>query len=78
MDFLVVPTAGFKLLFAWAVLRHDRRQLVSFGVTAHPTAAWVSQQITEAFPWDTAPTYLLRDLDAVYGAVVPAESDGHS
>ena len=70
MDFLVVPTVGFKLLFAWVVLRHDRRQFLSFGVTAHPTAEWVSQQITEAFPWDTAPTYLLRDRDAVYGAVV--------
>ena len=70
MDLFVVPTVGFKLLFAWVVLRHDRRRLVSFGVTAHPTAAWVSQQITEAFPWDTAPTYLLRDRDAVYGVEV--------
>jgi len=68
MDFLVVPTAGFKLLSAWVVLCHDRRQLLSFGVTAHPTAAWVGQQITEAFPRDTAPTFLLRDRDAVYGA----------
>jgi len=70
MDFLVVPTVGFRLLFTWVVLRHDRRQFLSFGVTAHPTAAWVSQQITKAFPWDKAPTYLLRDRDAVYGAVV--------
>ena len=70
MDFLVVPTAGFRLLFAWVVLRHDRRQLVSFGVTAHPSGAWVRQQITEAFPWETAPNYLLRDRDAVYGAEV--------
>jgi transposase InsO family protein len=70
MDFLVVPTAGFRLLSAWVVLRHDRRQFLSFGVTEHPTAAWVSRQITEAFPWDTAPTYLLRDRDAVYGVEV--------
>jgi transposase InsO family protein len=70
MDFLVVPTAGFKLLFAWVVLRHDRRQLLSFGVTSHPTAEWVARQITEAFPWDSAPAYLLRDRDAVYGMVV--------
>ena len=70
MDFLVVPTAGFRLLFAWVVLRHDRRQLLSFGVTAHPTSSWIAWQITDAFPWDSAPTYLLRDRDAVYGAEV--------
>ena len=70
MDFLVVPTAGFKLLFAWVVRRHDRRQLLSFGVTAHPTGEWIARQITDAFPWDSAPAYLLRDRDAVYGTVV--------
>ena len=68
MDFFVVPTVGFKLLFGFVVLRHDRRALVHFAVTAHPTAEWVAQQITEAFPWDTAPSILVRDRDAVYGA----------
>ena len=70
MDFLVVPTIGFRLLFVWVVLKHGRRQIVSFGVTAHPTAEWVARQIVEAFPWDTAPAYLLRDRDTIYGAVV--------
>jgi transposase InsO family protein len=70
MDFLVVPTAGFQLLFAWVVLSHDRRQFLSFGVTAHPTAKWVAGQITEAFPWDEAPNYLLRDRDTAYGRAV--------
>lgn len=70
MDFLVVPTVGFRQLFVWVVLKHGRRQIVSFGVTAHPTAEWVARQITEAFPWDTAPAYLLRDRDTTYGAVV--------
>jgi len=70
MDLFVVPTVGFRLLFAWVVLRHDRRQFLSFGVTEHSTAGWMSQQITDAFPWDTAPNFLLRDRDAVYGAEV--------
>ena len=54
------------------VLHHERRQIVHFGVTAHPTAAWVAQQITEAFPWDSAPRYVIRDRDSVYGALVRA------
>jgi transposase InsO family protein len=70
MDFLVVPTVGFRLLLAWVVLKHGRRQIASFGVTAHPTGEWVAGQITEAFPWDEAPKYLLRDRDAVYGGAV--------
>jgi len=70
MDFFVVPTAGFKLLFDWVLLRHDRRPFLSFGVTAHPTAEWFARQITEAFPWDSAPAYLLRDRHPVYGSVV--------
>ena len=54
------------------VLRHERRRVVHFGVTAHPTAAWVAQQITEAFPWDSAPRYVTRDRDSVTGALVRA------
>jgi transposase InsO family protein len=72
IDFFVLPTATFRLLFVFIVLHHERRQIVHFGVTAHPTAAWVGQQITEAFPWDTAPRYMIRDRDGVYGLVVRA------
>jgi transposase InsO family protein len=67
VDLFVVPTITFKLLFGFLILRHGRRHLVSFSVTAHPTAEWLAQQIAEAFPWDTAPCYLIRDRDGVYG-----------
>ncbi len=67
IDFFVVSTATFRLLFGLVVLRHDRRCLAHVAVTAHPTADWVARQISEAFPWDTAPTYLLRDRDSAYG-----------
>jgi Integrase core domain len=70
MDFLIVPTAGFRLLSAWVVLSHDRRQFLSFGVTARPTAKWVAGQITEAFPWGEAPNYPLHDRDTAYGGAV--------
>ena len=60
-DFFVVPTATFSLLFVLVVLRHERRRIVHIGTTAHPTAAWVAQQIREAFPWETAPRYMIRD-----------------
>ena len=70
IDFFVVPTAMFAVLFVFVVLRHERRRIVHFGITAHPRAAWVAQQIREAFPWDTAPRYLIRDRDGVYGADV--------
>jgi transposase InsO family protein len=69
-DLFVVPTIGFKLLYCLVVLAHGRRELVHHAVTAHPTAEWVARQMTEAFPWDTAPRYLVRDRDAVYGYVV--------
>ncbi len=55
MDFLIVPTVGFKLLFVLVVLRHERRRLISLSVTAHPTAAWIARQVTNAFPRDEAP-----------------------
>ena len=72
MDFFVLPTATFRLLFVFVVLHHERRRIVHFDVTAHPTAIWIKQQITEAFPWDTAPSYLVRDRDSVYGKIVSA------
>src|SRR5665811_1281998 len=69
-DLFVVPTIGFDLLYAFVVVRLDRRDLVWIDVTRNPTAEWVARQITEAFPWDDAPKYLLRDRDQIYGAVV--------
>ena len=69
VDFFVVPTVLFKVLFVFVVLAHDRRRVVHVNVTDTPTAQWTAQQLVEAFPWDTAPRYLLRDRDAVYGAV---------
>jgi transposase InsO family protein len=70
MDFLVVPTISFRLVFVLVILRHRRRRLVSLGVTDHPTAEWIAQQITEAFPWEEAPAHLIRDRDAAYGNAV--------
>ncbi len=67
VDFFTVPTATFRILFAFVVLRHQRRKVVHFNVTAHPTAVWTSQQIVEAFPDDTAPRFLIRDRDGIYG-----------
>ena len=67
IDFFTVPTATFRVLFVFVVLRHDRRRIVHVNVTEHPSAAWTAQQIVEAFPWDSAPRYLLRDRDGVYG-----------
>jgi len=64
VDFLVVPAIRFKMLFIFVVLSHDRREVIHFNVTANPTAQW-PQQITETFPWDTPPNYLLRDRDRV-------------
>ncbi len=70
MDLFVVPTIGFNLLYAFVIVRLDRRDLVWINVTTNPTAEWIARQITEAFPWDDAPRYLIRDQDRVYGAVV--------
>ena len=69
VDFFVVPTVMCKVLFVFLVLAHDRRRVVHVNVTDAPTAQWTAQQIVEAFPWETAPRYLLRDRDAVYGVV---------
>jgi len=67
IDFFVVPTVRNKVLSVLVVLAHQRRRVVHFNVTEHPTAQWTGQQIIEAFPWGTAPKYLLRDRDAIYG-----------
>ena len=67
VDFFTVPTATFRILFTFVVLRHDRRHVVHFNVTAHPTAEWTAQQIVEAFPFDDAPRFLIRDRDSIYG-----------
>ena len=67
IDFFIVPTATFRVLFVFIVLAHDRRRIVHFNVTEHPTAQWTAQQIFEAFPFDTAPSYLIRDGDGIYG-----------
>jgi transposase InsO family protein len=70
MDFFTVPTATFRVLYVFIVLSHDRRQVVYFNATEHPTARWTAQQLVEAFPFDSAPRYLLRDRDAIYGEKV--------
>src|ERR1700688_4320538 len=70
MDFFVVPTIGFKLLYGFVIVRLDCRELVWINVTTNPTAEWVAGQITEGFPWDEAPRYVIRDRDQIYGAVV--------
>jgi hypothetical protein len=71
MDFFIVPTALFRVLFVFVVLSHDRRRL-HFNVMEHPTEAWTAQQIREAFPWDEAPRYLIRHRDAIFGREVIA------
>jgi len=70
MDLFVVPTIGFNLLYAFVIVRLDRRDLVWINVTTNPTAEWIAHQITEAFPWDEAPRYLIRDRDRIYGTTV--------
>ena len=72
IDLFVVPTIAFQQLFAFLVLGHKRRQLLWFAVTRNPTAEWLALQITQAFPWDTAPKYLIRDNDRAFGAVFKA------
>ena len=72
VDLCVVPTVTFDRLFAFLVVGHGRRRLLWFNVTRHPTAEWLSRQITEAFPWASAPTYLVRDNDRAYGHVFTA------
>ncbi len=67
VDFFTVPTATFRILFCFIVLRHDRRLVVHFNVTVNPSSCWTAQQIVEAFPYDEAPRFLIRDRDGIYG-----------
>jgi transposase InsO family protein len=68
MDFFVVPTVTFRVLFVLVLLAHERRRVLHFNITEHPTAQWTAQQVVDAFPWDEAPRALLHDWDTVYGA----------
>ena len=80
-DFFVVPTITFQLLFVFVILDHDRRRPIHFAVTSNPTAEWTARQLLEAFPWDNAPRYLLRDRDSIiYGEKFceTGEMDGYS
>src|SRR5471032_878053 len=70
MDLFVVPTIGFDLLYVFIIVRLDRRDLVTANVATNPTAEWIARQLTEVFPWDAAPRYLIRDRDRIYGAIV--------
>ena len=72
MDFFTVPTITFSVLYCFFVIRHDRRQILHFNVTKHPTSLWVVQQLREAFPFESAPQFLIFDRDGKYGAEVPA------
>jgi putative transposase len=67
VDFFTVPTIRFQILYVFLVLAHERRRIVHFAVTAHPTAEWTAHQLREAFPWDSVPQYLLRDRDRIFG-----------
>src|SRR6267143_255793 len=71
IDFFTVPTIRFQVLYVFLVLAHDRRRILHFNVTAHPTAAWTGQQLREAFPFSQLPRYLLRDRDAIFGRTYP-------
>jgi putative transposase len=68
IDFFTVPTIRFQVLYVFLVLAHDRRRILHFNVTAHPTAEWTGQQLREAFPFEEVPRYLLRDRDGIFGA----------
>jgi len=70
MDLFIVPTVGFDLLYAFVIVGLSRRNLVWINVTTNPTAEWIARQITEAFPWNEGPRYLVRDRDQIFGAVV--------
>jgi transposase InsO family protein len=72
MDFFTVPTLRFSVLYGFFVIRHDRRQILHFNVTKHPTSLWVVQQLREAFPFESAPQFLIFDRDGKYGVEVPA------
>jgi hypothetical protein len=67
VDFFTVPTIRFRILYVFLVMAHDRRRILHFAVTQHPTAEWAAHQLREVFPWDTAPRFLLRDRDSIFG-----------
>jgi transposase InsO family protein len=67
IDFFTVPTVSFRILFVFLVLSHDRRRILHFNVTAHPSAKWTGRQLLEVFPWNAAPRFLIRDRDGIYG-----------
>ena len=69
VDFFTVPTIGYRVLYVFLMVHNASRRIVHFNVTANPTAAWAALQVLQAFPWDTAPKYLLRDRDGIYGRV---------
>ena len=68
VDYFTVPTATFRIMYVFVILRHDRREIVHFNATYHPTAEWTAQQVVEAFPFDSAPRYMIRDRDRIYGS----------
>ena len=76
MDLFVVPTISFRLLYALLIMGHDRRQILWFGVTAHPTAEWIANQLTEACGWEQIPRYLIRDRDGAYGVTTALDAGG--
>jgi hypothetical protein len=76
LDFFVVPTFSCKVLFVLVILAHERRRIVHVNVTEHPTTAWTAQQVVNAFPWDGAPRYLLRDRDRIYGGIYTITTAG--
>jgi transposase InsO family protein len=76
VDFFVVPTVTFRLLYVLVVMNHERRKIVHFNITDAPTAAWTAQQVINAFPYDTAPEYLLRDRDSIYGSLFVQRVEG--
>jgi putative transposase len=73
IDFFTVPTITFRTLYVFLVLSHERRRLIHFNVTSHPTAEWTSQQLLNAFPYDSVPQYIIRDRDCIYGEAVQAQ-----
>ena len=72
MDFFTVPTITFSALYCFLVISHDRRRILHFNVTKHPTSLWIVQQLREAFPFESAPRFVIFDRDAKYGLEVPA------
>jgi hypothetical protein len=69
MDLFVVPTVSLRLLYGSPILQHSRRQILWLGVVAHPTAAWIARQLTEAYGWTASPQAIVRDRDAAYGDI---------